>query len=792
MNTSLNEALKKYFGFDQFLDGQLQAVTNVMAGKDVCVVMPTGAGKSVCYQLPALLKPGYTIVISPLIALMKDQVESLNNKGIPAVYVNSSISGPEQIANVNKVINGEAKLLYVSPERLRTKSFRATIAANPPDALIVDEAHCISQWGHDFRPDYTRVGEFCELFKIPQVGAFTATATPLVRDDIKVQLRREEMDIMVTGFTRPNLSFSVVDCPGSKRMQALRKILADKKPTLIYCSSRKNVDEIANSFSIRSYHAGMSDKDRESAQNYFIEDECPVMVATNAFGMGIDRADIRRVIHFNFPGSIEAYYQEAGRAGRDGELSDCTILYNYGDKYIHDFLIELNNPGEQMVREAWSYIRQQALLSQSPRLEISQSQIVENVSAAKAEQQISGALKILEKNGYIGRGYRQENKGQLSIIGDLSQVYEEHLNTRTQRAVFLTRVIYSLKNELIEGIDVTYRELEQISGLNTDQVKRVLRALDGQQINWATPFSGRSITVVSNDAEIDIDFTDLQSKTKLDYDKLDKVIDYTQTRRCRQDFMISYFGQDRDNYRCQTCDICTSSKHSSASVRQASESERKIVTTILKATENHDGYIGKIKLAQILSGSKSKQIFDSKLNYSPYYNALPYLDQTEVIECLDNLDRAGYIGRSSGKYPTVQLEDKGRAALQGKGIVMEFKEKPAKSKKESSGPLFSKKKEESSSDAPTAPLKKDLLASLSEPEKELDSGLYDRLRSLRNEIAQKLEMQPFMVFNNISLKEMATEKPTCQGDFKKIKGVGGIKVHQFGELFIAAIKEFSE
>ena len=219
----LESLLKKYWGYDSFRPMQRDIIVSVMQSDDTLALLPTGGGKSICFQLPAMAKEGVCLVFSPLIALMKDQVDNLVNKNIPAVYINSSISHKEQMENMGKIIKGEAKLLYVSPERLRAKGFKQTLINYPPACLVVDEAHCISQWGHDFRPDYTRLGEFCEEFKIPQVCAFTATATPVVREDIRTQLRREEMDILVTGFTRPNLSFSVMDCSSSQRMAQLRK-----------------------------------------------------------------------------------------------------------------------------------------------------------------------------------------------------------------------------------------------------------------------------------------------------------------------------------------------------------------------------------------------------------------------------------------------------------------------------------------------------------------------------------------------------------------------------------------
>jgi ATP-dependent DNA helicase RecQ len=793
MTEKLTTALKKYFGFDQFLEGQFEAISKVSQGKDVCLVMPTGAGKSICYQLPALLKPGYSIVISPLIALMKDQVDNLTSKGIPAVYINSTQNEREQTENLAKAINGEAKLLYVAPERLRARNFKQVVLNNPPDCLIVDEAHCISQWGHDFRPDYARLGEFCQELNIKQICAFTATATKQVREDIGVQLKRPDMDFLVTGFTRPNLSFSVQECSGNKREQYIRTILAKKEPTLIYCSSRKNVDELCSGFGIKGYHAGMSDKEREEAQNYFIEDPCPVMAATNAFGMGIDRADIRRVIHYNYPGSLEAYYQEAGRAGRDGEQSECVILYNFGDKFIHEFLIEMNNPGEQLVRDAWTYLRDYAEEEELQRLEIPQSEISANLRKAKSDQQISGTLKILEKNGYIERGFRQQNKGHMKISHDLKELYNTHSNTRTQRSIFIARAIHYWKDQLSHGINVTYRDLEQASGLNSEQIKRVLRALNGSEIQWQAPFSGRAIVIKKDDAEIDIDFTELNKKADYDYEKLDMVQRYIQTRQCRQNFMISYFGQSDDSYRCQTCDQCQTSRHGKVEVRHADLNEQKTLKIILRAADKHSGFIGKVKLAAMLSGSTSKQIFDSKLNFSPYYGKLKQYEQTQIIEYIKSLESFDYLDRGFGKYPTVSISDRGRGALKGGDIRMEFSTRPPK--KEKTGPLFGNKKS-TVKKAPPEPIivqeeentEAEFSLEIPQIKKEFSQELYEKLRVTRNELATRLSVQPFQILNNMSLKEMATHRPQNTAELLKIHGVSTTKAEKMGPLFLEVIR----
>ena len=361
------EALKTYFGYDTFRGGQEIVIDALLSGRDALAIMPTGAGKSLCYQIPALLLPGITLVISPLVSLMRDQVTALVQNGIPAAFLNSSLTFKQYLLALERAKEGRYKIIYVAPERLETEGFRSFAQQADISLVAVDEAHCISQWGQDFRPSYLSIPAFVNGLKHrPVVGAFTATATPEVKKDIEALLELKTPRKLTTGFDRQNLYFEVRE-PQDKKATLLGLVLGQEgKCGIVYCSTRKTVEEVCDFLRERGihatrYHAGLEPEERHKNQEDFLYDRAAVMVATNAFGMGIDKSDVRYVIHYNMPKDVESYYQEAGRAGRDGLPAKSVLLYKGTDVYTCEFLIKNGNQREELDAETAARLEERDL-----------------------------------------------------------------------------------------------------------------------------------------------------------------------------------------------------------------------------------------------------------------------------------------------------------------------------------------------------------------------------------------------------------------------------------------------
>ena len=403
------------FGHDSLRAGQADVIADIFAGKPVIAVMPTGAGKSLCYQLPAIVlgeRGGVTLVVSPLIALMKDQVDALRARGIPAVALTSAAGAEEQRDIIDGIRAGIFTLVYVAPERFRSARFVEALNAIASNiALIaIDEAHCISEWGHDFRPDYRRLGQVVAALKPPRLAAFTATATPEVRQDIAVQLGMRDARLHVRGFDRPNLYYGVVKVGGANdKTDRLIELVRTREGgvALVYAATRKNAEAYSQALRqagmrSRVYHAGLEDEVREKAQDVFMAGQLDVIVATNAFGMGVDKSDIRLVVHADIPRSPEAYYQEAGRGGRDGKPTRCTLLFNHGDIRLQEFLIDSSFPSPEMLRALWKLLKDEPSLGKLAEDDL-EARLRRNLPGSPTSAAVGSGIRILERHGMLSR-----------------------------------------------------------------------------------------------------------------------------------------------------------------------------------------------------------------------------------------------------------------------------------------------------------------------------------------------------------------------------------------------------
>ena len=564
----LIELLKIHFGYESFLPGQEKAIDNILHHKNTLVVLPTGGGKSLIFQLPALILEGMTIVISPLIALMKDQVDSLERVGIPATFINSSISAQETTSRLASLREGRYKIVYIAPERFYNQEFLRELKSIKVSLFAIDEAHCVSQWGHDFRPSYLRLKDAIKLVGSPTVIALTATATPEVRDDIAKQLNFKDPELVISGFGRPNLQFAVVPSANGQKIENIVNVLTtnpDLGSGIIYVGTRAKADEILdvlinNDIKAVSYHAGMDADSRNWVQEQFLKGEAQVVVATNAFGLGINKRDVRFVIHHDLPGTIEAYYQEAGRAGRDGKPSFCLLFYHQQDRYLREFFIKGDNPDPRMIIEVYDYLVQKASLEidENESFLVTYAEIAQNLSETVPEMAIGTILKILEKEGYLRRPNEKTSNSFLKAKKDWSEITESLGKRAKSQIEIVQKLGEKYEQELIKGWEFNPEEVAIVLKVKKDSFLRAIKKLaEKEMVEYKPPFRGTEIKILKfiQAEDLNLDFKALKEKANRAYEKLDEMENYVYQLGCRQEYILKYFG-DLTAKPCGKCDNC--------------------------------------------------------------------------------------------------------------------------------------------------------------------------------------------------------------------------------------------
>jgi ATP-dependent DNA helicase RecQ len=670
----LQKGLEKFFGLKEFRPGQFEIINSVVHGFDTLAVMPTGGGKSICYQLPALLLDGLTVVVTPLISLMRDQVAQINRSGFVATQLDSSLELDEIQERMQLVRSGKIKLLYVAPERLAGKRFIESLSSTRISLIAVDEAHCISQWGHDFRPHYTRISDFIEAAGSPAVLALTATATPEVQDDIVAQLKMRSPRVYISGFARENLSFRVF-VETSKTQTILKYIkaqnLASQQGTgIIYAATRKSVDEVYDflrSSGIRAlrYHAGLTGDDRMKSQMEFLNSD-RIMVATNAFGMGINKPNVRYIIHYEIPGTLEAYYQEAGRAGRDGKLSECILLFHKRDLTVQEYFIDTLYPGKEEVIQIYNYIFDSLSVQTGDRSEdyltVDVSKIADH--AKLSNRKIESTINILTKSNLIQIVPDVSAAAYIRSKVDMASYRSaiDRTSSHDTRAV-LESILRLFGNSVFtESQNTSLEELSRRSDLDISTVTRTLSILHRSGIlEYKPPSEGMSFKMLERRTDQPrVDFQQLSLLRERARSRLNKMVDYAKTTSCRTNFILDYFGADEIENGCGNCDNCTVGKSFSSAAPGDTPSSSEIYRMILSLVKETQGRYGRSTYCKILLEGSEKLAEDLRSKFS---KALSELPPQIVFAAFDDLLSRGYLLKEKFINPTVSITEDGKRYL---------------------------------------------------------------------------------------------------------------------------------
>ncbi len=775
----LTSLLQQRFGLPAFRPGQEEVASHVASGGDALVVMPTGAGKSLCFQVPALARGGTTVVVSPLIALMKDQVDGLVERGIRAAALHSGLDASTRREAQEALERGDVELLYVAPERF-SPAFLATLARVDVRLFVIDEAHCLSQWGHDFRPEYLKLGKVREALGRPPTLAATATATPEVQDDIIRTLGIEHGARFVRGFDRENLMLEVVEVDTNAEKLTLLPALVAHGPALVYAATRKRVEEAAAALRAAGvpaglYHAGLESSDRTRVQDAFMEGRVPVVVATNAFGMGIDKSDIRTIVHVDMPGTVEAYYQEIGRAGRDGKPSRAVLLFQAGDRRIHTFFIDAAHPPAAWVHALWEGLKARG---ENPVL-ASVEEMAGLLPADAGDRAVSSCLHILVREGRARRIAPSDRPAQLIL----------HRRPPVAVPSGLRGLVWGLcRAEAQPGVPYALHVGAWAHQLDAprDGIVAALRGLEDRgYLVYRAPERIGGVELIDPAAPLTVDDRRMKERRSREYTKLDKMVDYAHAG-CRRRAIIEYFGEVAPYDRCGTCDACRAGTTLSTQARACSAEEIVVVRKLLSALariERHTGRTGWSMDLLTLSaiGASDARLSDLGLHTLPTHGVLgaggegPRWTQAEAQELVRVLAEAKLLdedyvtGKVAGKtrtWRTYTVSPTGWAALRDPGSLppLAF---PHAHKLVRRRPL-------------------------AKPSAAVSSELHAALRELRTRLARDENVPVYVVASNRTLDDMAQLRPSTKKAMLAVHGMGEVRWHRYGTAFLETIRTWQE
>lgn len=674
--------LRKYFHHSAFRNGQEEVVRALVEGRDTLVVMPTGGGKSVCYQLPALMLKGTALVISPLIALMQDQVGALNKLGIRACFINSSLPAYEIRQRLHDARYGKYGLIYIAPERLENKQFLEALSLIQLSFVAVDEAHCISEWGHDFRPAYrgiaTAVRGIAETqgIDILPVIALTATATPEVQDDIVRQLDLHSPERFVRGFDRPNLTYTVIH--EQQKLPVLADLCSDslreQGSTIVYCGSRKRVEEFTGGLqslgiSVDLYHGGLPDARRSEVLDRFLQGDVPAIVATNAFGMGVDKPNVRRVVHCDLTLTLEAYYQEAGRAGRDGRSADCTVLYTPKDCRLMEFFLESTYPDTTTIGKVFEGIYNFAQVQQGQKpntpLYINEAALANTVGVSTAA--VHSVLSLFERSGVLRRG-SQQGMARVQLLATRERFREYHDNVSEDRRSVLNALVRHVGPRAFEGfVDFDVAELWRKYGLLPERFMDAMRAFENARlVRFEAPGAVGGLTLLVERMPVNVlpvDWQAFEERKERAHQKFAIVKRYAETHACKRNYLLQYFGE---NDSADTCGKCSSCKNQAkrALARNKSPRARFVQQQVFAATMELDGRFGRGVIAEVLLGNgTNEKVQKFSLQRAATFGTAREFSRQELLEEIDMAIAEGFLLLSADRYPTVHLSPLGRSSL---------------------------------------------------------------------------------------------------------------------------------